>query len=109
MLCGHLGNNCKWWSGNELGRPHSTSQCAPEPWGIRRVPLRLRLAQGALLHSRCRHHGGGHLGIVVTTEEGRHAYREGKPMMDNPYAEGSPEHIWWCEGWRMEWWGEKEW
>ena len=49
------------------------------------------------------------MAVIVATEEGRHAYREGKPMMDNPYAEGSPEHIWWCEGWRMEWWGEKGW
>ena len=49
------------------------------------------------------------MAVVVATEEGRHAYREGKPMMDNPYAEGSPEHIWWIEGWRMEWWGEKGW
>jgi hypothetical protein len=49
----------------------------------------------------------GYVAVIVATEEGRHAYREGRPMMDNPYAEGSPEHLWWIEGWRMEWWGEK--
>ena len=96
-------------SKDELGRSHSTSQRAPEPWGILRVPVRLRLAQGALLLTRSCYHWGRHMAVIVATEEGRHAYREGRPMMDNPYAEGSPEHLWWIEGWRMEWWGEKGW
>lgn len=71
--------------------------------------MRLRLAQGSLLLTRRGNYRLRNMAVIVAMEEGRHAYREGKPMMDNPYAEGSPEHIWWCEGWRMEWWGEKGW
>ena len=47
--------------------------------------------------------------VVIAMEEGKHAYAEGRPLMDNPYANCTKESIWWAEGWKMAWWGEKTW
>jgi len=47
--------------------------------------------------------------VIVATEEGKHAYAEGKPLMDNPYANYTTEYFWWREGWHMAWWGDKPW
>jgi hypothetical protein len=37
-------------------------------------------------------------------EEGQKAFREGKTLVDNPYAKYTSEYDWWNLGWKDEWW-----
>ena len=49
------------------------------------------------------------MAVILATEEGKHAYAKGRPLIDNPYASYTRESIWWIEGWKMAWWGDKNW
>ena len=44
------------------------------------------------------------MAIIEATEAGKKAFLNNRPLMDNPYNNSTPEHIWWIEGWKMEWW-----
>jgi len=48
---------------------------------------------------------------MTPLEEGKKAFREGKSLIDNPYALYTSEHEWWQLGWKDQWWdeGEKTW
>ena len=46
------------------------------------------------------------MAIITATEDGKKAFLNNRPLIDNPYNNSTPEHIWWIEGWKMEWWNE---
>jgi hypothetical protein len=47
--------------------------------------------------------------IVTAREDGKAAFTQHKPMIDNPYIRHTPEYDAWLEGWRGEWWATADW
>jgi hypothetical protein len=46
------------------------------------------------------------MAVIAAREDGKKAYREGEPMIGNPYDRATPEHGQWIEGWKSEWWND---